>query len=933
MKRLPVLCLSLWIALPLLAGQGGKIDSRLTRALSTLHPEEQTFVWVFFTDKGTHEHLRHSVPNTVVSERSILRRAKVRPVEALVDYTDLPVDQAYVQRLAGYGVQIRQQSRWMNGVSVSATAAQIGSMEALPFVRSLELVARFRRDAVESETPQDGPPSPGPEGVVSFNYGASFTQVNQMAVPAVHDRGNYGQGVVVGVFDNGFRLLTHEAFDTLRPRIIATYDFVDHKVSVVPNNPDPTVGAHGVNTLSTIGGFKSAQLIGPAFGATYILARTENDSSETPFEEDNWVAAIEWADSIGVDVTSTSLGYLTYEAPYTSWTWQDMNGNTTAITRAADMAVGRGILVVNSAGNEGANPSHNTLGAPADGDSVFTIGAVTSTGTRSSFSSVGPTTSVPARIKPDVMAQGSTVRVASATNTTGYTTSQGTSFSCPLAAGAAALMVHARPTDSPVEIMNILRATASRASSPDNQYGWGILNLLAALTPASVSPLVPVNAATDRDTALALFWSRSRWAITYRVQVATDPLFTTILLNDSTVSDTVRLLAGLGHGATYYWRVSARNIYGTSAFSAIFSFSTSAQPPAATTLVSPADGAVDLPTAVTLIWNPAAMATRYHVQAAGDSLFTSAVLDDSTITGISTSFSGLSYSTLWFWRVRAGNGAGWGPETPVWRFTTAPAPPAPPVLVSPADSAENLPLTLTLLWNQTEGAATYQVRVSAHQDFSNPVLNDSTLTDTSITIGPLQPGVRYYWQVRGRIPTGPGPWPAHRQFTTSPGVVRSYALASGWNLLSLPLAVPDPTPGAVFPSASSSPFRFIPEAGYTLVDSLAIGTGYWVKFDAAESLALAGNVVLNDTVAVSHGWNLIGMISSPLDTATVSTLPPAIRISGFYRYDPLSGYQEDTTLEPGRGYWVKMGGSGVLLLRQETLNTTPARKPGGSPVR
>jgi subtilisin family serine protease len=167
-------------------------------------------------------------------------------------------------------------------------------------------------------------------------------------------------------------------------------------------------------------------------------------------------------------VTSTSLGYLIYDFPYTSWTWQDMNGNTTVITRAADAAVARGIVVVNSAGNSGSS-AHNTLGVPADGDSVLTVSAVTSSGTRSSFSSVGPTTSTPPRIKPDVMAQGSSVVVASSTNTTVYTTSSGTSFSCPLAAGVAALVVQARPSATAIQVMNAMRNTASRSSTPDNQ--------------------------------------------------------------------------------------------------------------------------------------------------------------------------------------------------------------------------------------------------------------------------------------------------------------------------------------------------------------------------------------------------------------------------------------------------------------------------------
>jgi len=261
--------------------------------------------------------------------------------------------------------------------------------------------------------------------------------------------------------------------------IVATYDFVDNKVSVVPNAPSSSFGAHGVMTLSTIGGYKPGKLIGPAFKSSYVLARTENDSSETPIEEDYWAKAIEWADSIGIDVASTSLGYLTYDPPYPSWTWEDMDGNTTLITRAADRAVSLGIVVVNSAGNSGYHPSRNTLVAPADGDSVIAVGAVDSFGVRVSFSSVGPT--VDGRIKPDVMAMGYKVKAASPTITNGYVLVSGTSLSCPLTAGVAALLLSANPSLTPIQVRDALRQTASNASSPNNLMGWGIINALDAI--------------------------------------------------------------------------------------------------------------------------------------------------------------------------------------------------------------------------------------------------------------------------------------------------------------------------------------------------------------------------------------------------------------------------------------------------------------------
>lgn len=925
MPRFAALAITLLLVSPLPQAVAGTINPRLAGTLTTLPPDEAVMAWVYFRDKGTHEALSRTVPQTVVSDRSLQRRAKVRPADALVDHTDLPVEQSYVAQVAARVTRVRQQSKWLNGVSVSGTPAQIRSLADLPCVLSIGPLTRARRSPVETELAPDALPPPAPEGTTSFNYGSSFSQVNQINVPAVHDRNNYGQGVVIGVFDNGFRLLNHQVFDTLRPRIIATYDFVDHKTDVAPNNPDAGFGAHGVNTLSTIGGFRSGQLIGPAFGASYILARTENDSSETPFEEDNWVAAIEWADSIGVDVTSTSLGYLDYDAPYTSWTWEDMDGNTTAITRAADMAAGRGILVVNSAGNEGLNVSHNTLGAPADGDSVFTIGAVTSTGTRSSFSSVGPTTSIPPRIKPDVMAQGSTVRVASATNPTAYGTSQGTSFSCPLAAGVAALMVHARPTDPPMEIIGVLRATASRATTPDNQYGWGILNVLAALSPSGVSLVAPADALTELDTTLQLSWTRSRWATSYRLQVASDPLFSAILVDDTTVSDSSRQIAGLLPGTTYYWRVAAKNVYGSSTFTAGWSFSTSALPPAAATLVSPPDSALGVPASPLLAWNPASGAARYTLEVATDPAFSLLVFRDSTLLATTASLTGLAYSTEHFWRVIATNGAGQGPASPVWRFTTAPEPPAPPVLLEPADSAAGVPVSTTLIWNRIESATTYELRLSTNPAFSTTLVHDSTLTDTSLTVGPLQPAVRYFWQVRSRIPSGPGAWPALRQFTTDPGTVQTVVVAAGWNLLALPLQVPDPTTGGVFPTAISPAFGFLGEAGYAAEETLSAGRGYWLKFNAPDSVTLAGQAVVSDSLEVSAGWNLIGGVSAIIDTGAIASLPPAIRVSGFYGFQ--GGYDTAPLLVPGQGYWVKTNQDGLLLLE----SAHPAIRREGSP--
>lgn len=462
---------------------GEKIHPRLIETLASASSRTRLPVWVYLRDKGSYESLSAAVPAGVVSQRSYTRRLKARAPECAVDYTDLPVETLYIQALSDAGFFIRNVSRWFNAVSVLVDQGEVQRLATFPFVRSIEPLARFKRSDPEPlhQDPRESSSVRISKSFAEFNYGPSAGQINQINVAAVHNTGNYGQGVLVGVFDNGFRLLQHQVFDSLRNRIVATYDYVDRKVSVVPNNPDPAFGSHGIVTFSTLAGFKEGELIGPAFGASFILARTENDSSETPLEEDNWVAAIEWADSLGVDVTSTSLGYLTYDPPYPSWTWESMDGNTTVITRAADMAVSKGIIVVNSAGNNGGHPTRNTLNAPADGDSVLSVGAVGPDGLRASFSSVGPTLSNPPRIKPDVMAQGASVRAASPTDPTGYIYSGGTSLSCPLAAGVAALLVRANPSANPIEILSAMRQTASRASTPNNEYGWGILDAFRAV--------------------------------------------------------------------------------------------------------------------------------------------------------------------------------------------------------------------------------------------------------------------------------------------------------------------------------------------------------------------------------------------------------------------------------------------------------------------
>jgi subtilisin family serine protease len=353
----------------------------------------------------------------------------------------------------------------------------VQALESLPFVERLDRVGRYGRRVEEALPTDPGVRSSSTRrGAYRLDYGASLAQMEQINVPAVHDLGLHGEGTIVAVFDTGFDNLPHEVF--AGTNIVAQWDFVNGDPNVA-DEADRGDGSHGTSTLSVLGGFKEGALIGPAYNATFLLAKTEDTTRETPVEEDHWVAAAEWAEALGADVISTSLGYLTYDAPFASYTFLDMNGTIAASTRAADLAVERGVVVVASAGNAGLNLLHNTLGAPGDGHRVLTIGAVDLTRRRASFSSVGP--SADGRIKPDLAAAGQGVKAAVSTTPTAYGLVSGTSFSCPLAAGVAALVVQAHPNYTPAQVAAVLRNTSSQASAPDNLLGWGIVNALAAI--------------------------------------------------------------------------------------------------------------------------------------------------------------------------------------------------------------------------------------------------------------------------------------------------------------------------------------------------------------------------------------------------------------------------------------------------------------------
>ena len=372
-----------------------KISKILREELSLKTENEKTLIWITFTEKGANTEYLLNHPEIYLTQRSIERRLKVKPANSIVDFTDLPVNYEYINDLRNSGINVKNKSKWFNGISCYATKIQIEQATDKDFVRSIDLVKTFKKSADDIELNQNNPvtgeESIGiPNGIFSFNYGSSLTQMQLINCPTAHDSGYAGQGVMIASFDAGFDNLLHPVFDSIEARGFRTYDFVNHDTNVANQNGQMGEGSHGTQTLSLVGGFKSGSLISPAFRSKFILAKTENTDSETPVEEDNWIAAAEWADSLGADIITSSLGYIEMDpGSIRSYDWTWMNGDSCVITIGADMAVNKGIIVCNSAGNEGFHSTHNTLGAPSDGDSVFCIGSVNSNKKRSSFSSVG----------------------------------------------------------------------------------------------------------------------------------------------------------------------------------------------------------------------------------------------------------------------------------------------------------------------------------------------------------------------------------------------------------------------------------------------------------------------------------------------------------------------------------------------------------------
>ena len=468
-----------------------KVTSKLARWLTTYPDATTAKVWVYFADKGIADEealdAALAARQKELNARALWRRGKVCD-GPLVDARDLTVCAAYRDAVIPLCTRYRADSRVLNAISVEARIENLDAIASLDFVVRVDLVVAFHRNnpVPIAPTPTTGQNSqgssgPGGQGSRALNYGPSWDQNHQINVPPVHDLGFNGEGVIVCMLDTGY-YKDHECFAGLD--VIAEWDFINNDGNTQnEGGDDPGQHYHGTYTWSALGGKKDGTLYGPAYGASFLLAKTEDTTQEVPIEEDWWTAGIEWAEGLGADVASSSLIYSDW------YSYSDMDGKTCVTTIAANWATGKGVVVVNAMGNNGQYAG--AIGAPADSDGAISCGAVDMWGQLASFSSSGPT--YDGRIKPDVCAMGVYTFCAYAAGPSDYAQVHGTSLSTPLVGGAVALLLDAHPDWTPADVKEVLHQSATQSSNPDNNYGWGIPDLLTAIYTTGFS-LLDTNA-------------------------------------------------------------------------------------------------------------------------------------------------------------------------------------------------------------------------------------------------------------------------------------------------------------------------------------------------------------------------------------------------------------------------------------------------------
>ena len=436
-------------------------------------------VWIYFTDKGIQDAQGYAAQLQThaagLDPHAAARRARSMG-PALCDHTDLAICEDYRVQIVAMGLVSVQTSRWLNAVSVYGSIDALQAVAQLQFVRKITPVAQGRSDRARGSQ-SDTLPDPEPRRD-AFDYGPSRDQFDEIGVLDLHELGLSGAGVRIAVLDTGF-YRDHPAVARIlaEGRLLAQWDFInnDGETQDEPGDPEGQHN-HGTTVWSLIGGFAEGELIAPAYGADFLLAKTEDTSGEEPIEEDYWVAAAEWADAQGADVLSSSLAYIQW------YEYSDLDGDTATTTIAADIAAGRGIVVCSAAGNYG-TMDWFYIGAPADADSIVAVGATEPDGSMWLDSSHGPT--YDGRTKPEVCARGAMTYAATIPGGHGgpdeYRHFDGTSVATPMVAGCAALLLETHPIWTAMEVREALMMTADNNQSPDNHRGWGRIDASEAL--------------------------------------------------------------------------------------------------------------------------------------------------------------------------------------------------------------------------------------------------------------------------------------------------------------------------------------------------------------------------------------------------------------------------------------------------------------------
>jgi hypothetical protein len=436
---------------------------------SAMYSQEDA--WVYFSGKPNAQQYLDA-PLTILSQKALDRRTNQN---ISLDITDAPIEKSYIDQIkSNTGITIWAHSKWLNALHISGSQENINALKLLPVVSKVVFADETLNTSKKVPETVKAKTNKTLKTAVDYNYGGSATQIQMLNGHVLHQQNYTGSGKVIAVLDAGFPgVNTAQPFENLRNngRILGGYDYTNRNDNFYTGND------HGTLVLSTMGGYKENALVGTAPDASYYLFITEINAFEIPLEESLWVEAAEKADSLGVDIITTSLGYFGQrDEPRYNHTYSDMNGTTNFVSIGADAAFAKGIIVLASAGNE-ATTTEPHIGSPADAVSVLAVGAVTATKVKSPFSSIGP--SYDNRIKPDIMAMGTASVVSNATGTIG--TANGTSFACPIMAGMVACLWQAFPTKTNKEIRQMVLELSDRYTLPNNNYGYGIPNFGSAL--------------------------------------------------------------------------------------------------------------------------------------------------------------------------------------------------------------------------------------------------------------------------------------------------------------------------------------------------------------------------------------------------------------------------------------------------------------------